>query len=61
LNQALRNSDVNAALYWLARMIEGGADPIFIVRRTLHPGFGRHRSAIRKAMVQAAAALRLPD
>src|SRR6266478_4156453 len=33
LIKSLRNSDVNAALYWLARMIEGGADPIFIARR----------------------------
>ncbi len=30
LIKSLRNSDVNAALYWLARMIEGGADPLFI-------------------------------
>lgn len=29
----MRNSDANAALYWLARLIEGGADPIFIARR----------------------------
>src|SRR5262249_3507888 len=33
LIKSLRNSDVNASLYWLARMIEGGADPVFIVRR----------------------------
>src|SRR6266850_2433730 len=33
LIKSLRNSNVNAALYWLARMIEGGADPVFIVRR----------------------------
>src|SRR6185503_4230700 len=33
LIKSLRNSDVDAALYWLARMIEGGADPIFIARR----------------------------
>jgi putative ATPase len=33
LIKSLRNSDVNAALYWLARMIEGGADPMFIARR----------------------------
>ena len=28
LIKSLRNSDVNASLYWLARMIEGGADPV---------------------------------
>jgi putative ATPase len=33
LIKSVRNSDPNAALYWLARMIEGGADPIFIARR----------------------------
>src|ERR1051326_4163656 len=33
LIKSLRNSDVNASLYWLARMIEGGADPGFIARR----------------------------
>ena len=33
LIKSLRNSDVDASLYWLARMIEGGADPIFIARR----------------------------
>lgn len=33
LIKSVRNSDANAALYWLARLIEGGADPIFIARR----------------------------
>ncbi|MFO0959645.1 MAG: replication-associated recombination protein A [Isosphaeraceae bacterium] len=33
LIKSLRNSDENAALYWLARLIEGGADPMFIARR----------------------------
>ncbi len=33
LIKSVRNSDVNAALYWLARLIEGGADPMFIARR----------------------------
>lgn len=33
LIKSLRNSDPDAALYWLARMIEGGADPMFIARR----------------------------
>ena len=42
LIKSLRNSDVDASLYWLARMIEGGADPIFIARRLVHSCFGRH-------------------
>lgn len=31
--KSMRNSDANATLYWLARMIEGGEDPLFIARR----------------------------
>lgn len=31
--KSIRGSDPNAALYWLARMIEGGEDPKFIARR----------------------------
>lgn len=31
--KSLRGSDPNAAVYWLARMIEGGEDPKFIARR----------------------------
>ncbi|XP_047117983.1 ATPase WRNIP1-like isoform X1 [Schistocerca piceifrons] len=33
LHKSIRASDDNAALYWLARMIQGGEDPIFIARR----------------------------
>jgi putative ATPase len=33
LHKSLRNSDVNAALYWLARMLEAGEDPLYIARR----------------------------
>ncbi len=31
--KSMRGSDPDAALYWLARMVEGGEDPLFIVRR----------------------------
>ncbi len=31
--KSIRGSDPDAALYWLARMLEGGEDPLFIVRR----------------------------
>jgi putative ATPase len=31
--KSMRGSDPDAALYWLARMIEGGEDPLFIARR----------------------------
>lgn len=33
--KSMRGSDPNAALYWLARMIEGGEEPRFIARRML--------------------------
>src|SRR5436305_2783350 len=56
LIKSLRNSDVNAALYWLARMIEGGADPIFIARRLCILASEDIGLADPQAMVQAAAA-----
>ena len=31
--KSIRNSDPDAAVYWLARMLEGGEDPMFIARR----------------------------
>ncbi|HOW41191.1 MAG TPA: replication-associated recombination protein A [Bacteroidales bacterium] len=33
--KSIRGSDPNAAVYWLARMVEGGEDPKFIARRML--------------------------
>ncbi len=33
LHKSMRNSDPDAALYWLARMIEAGEDPVYIARR----------------------------
>ena len=33
--KSIRGSDPNAAVYWLARMIAGGEDPLFIARRML--------------------------
>lgn len=35
LHKSLRGGDANAALYWLARMLEGGEDPIYVARRLL--------------------------
>jgi len=35
LHKSMRGNDANAALYWLARMIEGGADPLYVARRVL--------------------------
>jgi putative ATPase len=56
LIKSLRNSDVNAALYWLARLIEGGADPIFIARRLCILASEDIGLADPQAMVQAASA-----
>ena len=33
LHKSIRNSDADAALYWLARMLEAGEDPLYIARR----------------------------
>jgi putative ATPase len=33
LHKSVRGSDPDAALYWLARMLEGGEDPLFLARR----------------------------
>lgn len=33
LHKSMRNSDPDAAIYWLARMLESGEDPIYIARR----------------------------
>ena len=33
LHKSLRNSDVDASLYWLARMVSSGEDPLYIARR----------------------------
>jgi putative ATPase len=35
LHKSVRNSDPDAALYWLARMIEAGEDPLYIARRVV--------------------------
>ncbi|MBA2733837.1 MAG: replication-associated recombination protein A, partial [Acidobacteria bacterium] len=56
LIKSLRNSDVNAGLYWLARLIEGGADPVFIARRLCILASEDIGMADPQAMVQAAAA-----
>jgi putative ATPase len=35
LHKAVRGSDVEGALYWLARMIDGGEDPLYLARRVV--------------------------
>ncbi|WP_179396145.1 replication-associated recombination protein A [Lacticaseibacillus absianus] len=33
LHKSMRNSDVDAAVYWLSRMLEAGEDPLYVARR----------------------------
>ncbi|MFC1940570.1 replication-associated recombination protein A [Chloroflexota bacterium] len=35
LHKSMRDSDPDAALYWLARMVEAGEDPLYVVRRLI--------------------------
>jgi putative ATPase len=35
LHKSLRDSDPDASLYWLARMLEGGEDPVYLLRRMI--------------------------
>jgi putative ATPase len=58
LHKAVRNSDVDASLYWLGRMLEGGADPRYVVRRMLRIASEDVGMADPRALEQAAAAAR---
>jgi putative ATPase len=53
--KSLRGSDPDASLYWLARMIEAGEDPLFIVRRMVILASEDVGLADPQAMVVAAA------
>jgi putative ATPase len=56
LHKALRGSDTDAALYWLARMIEGGEDPRYIARRLVRFSVEDVGLADPRALVQTLAA-----
>lgn len=56
LIKSIRNSDADASLYWLARLIEGGADPVFIARRLCILASEDVGLADPQALVQANAA-----
>ncbi|EKD43583.1 MAG: Isoform 4 of ATPase WRNIP1, partial [uncultured bacterium] len=56
LHKSMRGSDANAAIYWLARMLEGGADPLYIARRVLRFASEDIGMANSEAMIQANAA-----
>ena len=56
LHKSLRGSDADAALYWLARMLAGGEDPIYILRRLTRAAVEDIALADPQAVVQALAA-----
>ena len=55
LHKSLRGSDVDAALYWFARMLEGGEDPLYIGRRLIRFASEDVGMADPQALVQALA------
>lgn len=56
LHKSLRGSDADAALYWLARMIDGGEDPLYILRRLVRFASEDIGLADPNALVQTIAA-----
>ncbi|MCL6495045.1 MAG: replication-associated recombination protein A [Ignavibacterium sp.] len=59
--KSIRGSDPDAALYWLARMLEGGEDPLFISRRLLILASEDIGNASPNALVLAEAAFSAVD
>ncbi|MFT6559665.1 replication-associated recombination protein A [Sneathiella sp.] len=53
LHKSLRGSDVNAALYWFTRMLDGGEDPLYILRRLVRFAVEDIGMADPNALVQA--------
>lgn len=53
LHKSMRGSDADASLYWLARMLEGGADPLYVARRVLRFASEDIGMANGEAMIQA--------
>jgi putative ATPase len=56
LHKSVRGSDPDAALYWLARMLAGGEDPLYIARRVVRMAVEDIGLADPQALVQAIAA-----
>ena len=56
LHKAVRGSDVDAALYWLARMLTGGEHPIYIARRMVRMAVEDIGLAEPQALLQTVAA-----
>jgi len=56
LHKSLRDSDPDAGLYWMGRMIEGGEDPLYIARRLIRFASEDVGLASPRALEQATAA-----
>jgi putative ATPase len=56
LHKSVRGSDPDAALYWLARMLAGGEDPLYIARRLVRMAIEDIGLADPQALVQTLAA-----
>lgn len=56
LHKSMRGSDANAALYWLARMLEAGEEPLYIARRLIRFASEDIGLANSQALEQAVAA-----
>jgi len=57
LHKSVRSSDVDAALYWLGRMLEGGEDRMYLARRLMRMAIEDIGLADPKALEQAVAAM----
>jgi putative ATPase len=66
-HKSLRGSDCDAALYWMARMLEGGEDPVVVARRMVAMAFedvglaDAHAGRVALEAMQAVEMLGLPE
>lgn len=58
LHKSVRGSDVDASLYWLARLLEGGEDPIYVARRIIRMAIEDVGLADPNALNQALSAMK---
>ncbi|MBA3995238.1 MAG: AAA family ATPase [Cyanobacteria bacterium DS2.3.42] len=57
LHKSMRNSEVDASLYWLARMLEAGEDPMYVARRVVRFASEDVGLAAPQGLTQAVAAM----
>jgi len=57
LHKSMRNSDIDASLYWLARMLEAGEDPLYVARRIVRFASEDIGLSAPAALTQAVAAM----